>query len=168
MKVKIIVTGPFGAGKTQFIRTISEIDPVLTEQKTKNKEESQKKDFKTVGMDFGKVTIDNDTVLYLFGTPGQDRFSLTWESLIKGVLGIVLLVDSTDINSIVKARSILDFFYSRVKIPYIVAANKQDLLKTWPIEAIKSYLDLDENVKILPRVAKDKESVKRYYLNFLR
>ncbi len=168
MNIKIIVTGPFGAGKTQFIKTISEINPILTEQKTLTEEEAKKKEYTTVGMDFGRVTIDKNTVIYLFGTPGQERFSLTWEALANGALGIVLMVDSTDPKSIVKARSILDFFYSRIKVPYIVAANKQDLPEAWPIEAIRTYLDLEESVKIIPCVATNRESVKSVLIELLK
>lgn len=167
MNVKIIITGPFGAGKTEFIKTISEIEPVKTERKTTKDSERAYKEYTTVAMDFGKVTISKDVVLYLFGTPGQERFSFMWETLANGAIGMVVLVDSTNTHSIIEARKIIDFFYRKIDIPYIVAANKQDLPKAWPPSAIKSYLDLEENVKILPCVAKDKESVKKVLLELL-
>ena len=78
--VKMVVTGPFAAGKTQFIRSISEIDVVSTERKITNTAE-RVKDQTTVAMDFGRITIDDDLVLYLFGTPGQKRFDFMWEIL---------------------------------------------------------------------------------------
>ena len=86
-KIKILISGPFAAGKTQFIKTISEIEPLTTERKTTAKNEKKVKNFTTVAMDFGKITIDDEHELYLFGTPGQSRFDFMWEILGKGALG---------------------------------------------------------------------------------
>jgi signal recognition particle receptor subunit beta len=94
-RIKIVITGPFAAGKTQFIRTISEIEPVTTERKTTAKEEKAVKGQTTVAMDFGKIAIDDEHELYLFGTPGQSRFDFMWDILGKGALGVIVLVDST-------------------------------------------------------------------------
>src|SRR5262249_58956040 len=88
--VKIVVTGPFAAGKTTLIRTISEITVLSTEKSVTDAELSRKTDT-TVAMDFGRITIDRELVLYLFGTPGQDRFDFMWEILSEGMLGYVLL-----------------------------------------------------------------------------
>jgi len=104
MNVKIIVTGPFAAGKTQFIKTISEIDVVETEKVITSKDEKDVKDFTTVAMDFGRITIDKDLVLYLFGTPGQSRFEFMWDILSEGALGVVVLVDSTKGESIIEGE----------------------------------------------------------------
>src|SRR5574337_905966 len=92
--VKMVVTGPFSSGKTQFIRSISEIDVVATERKISSEAE-RIKDSTTVAMDFGRITVDNDLVLYLFGTPGQKRFDFMWELLSEGMLGFIVIVDST-------------------------------------------------------------------------
>ena len=92
--VKIVVTGPFAAGKTTLIRPISEITVLSTEKAVSDGEVAQSKTDTTVAMDFGRITIDRDLVLYLFGTPGQDRFDFMWEILSEGMLGYVLLVDA--------------------------------------------------------------------------
>ncbi len=89
--VKIVVTGPFNAGKTQFIRSISEIDVVNTERKITSKAEMVKSQT-TVAMDFGRITVDDDLILYLFGTPGQRRFDLMWEILSEGMLCFLVMV----------------------------------------------------------------------------
>jgi signal recognition particle receptor subunit beta len=167
MNVKIVVTGPFASGKTEFIKTISEIDVVLTEKKIRSPEERREKEETTVAMDFGRITIDKDLVLYLFGTPGQERFDFMWDILGEGSLGTVVLVDSTKGESIMKARKIIDFFYTKTGSPYVVAANKQDIPGAWPPEFIRSYLDIDDSIKVVPCVAKDRESVKRVLLELM-
>src|SRR5439155_26732221 len=107
--VKIVVTGPFSAGKTTLIRTISEITVLSTEKSITDEPRSRKPDT-TVAMDFGRITIDRDLVLYLFGTPGQDRFDFMWEILGEGMLGYVLLVDASRPESLDEANGILDAF----------------------------------------------------------
>src|SRR5574337_1561765 len=92
--VKMVVTGPFSSGKTQFIQAVSEIDVVSTERKSSSEAE-RVKDSTTVAMDFGRITVDAELVLYLFGTPGQKRFDFMWEILSEGMLGFVVMVDST-------------------------------------------------------------------------
>jgi small GTP-binding protein len=128
--VKVVVTGPFSAGKTQFIQTISEIDVVETERKISQAKE-RIKDQTTVAMDFGRITVDNDLVLYLFGTPGQRRFDFMWEVLSEGMLGFIVLLDSVRPETFREAWGILDTFRSYALVPYIVAANKQDLEDAW-------------------------------------
>ena len=91
--VKMVITGPFNAGKTAFISSVSEIEVVSTEREITD-ETSQIKPKTTVAMDFGRITIDEDLILYLFGTPGQKRFDFMWEILSEGMLGFVVLVDS--------------------------------------------------------------------------
>src|SRR5512135_1627097 len=93
--VKMVVTGPFSAGKTQFIQSVSEIEVVSTERKLTNAAERAIKETTTIAMDFGRITVDKDLVLYLFGTPGQKRFDFMWEILSEGMLGFIVMVDST-------------------------------------------------------------------------
>ena len=92
--VKMVVTGPFSAGKTQFIQSVSEIDVVATERRISSDEERSVKSATTVAMDFGRITVDEDLVLYLFGTPGQKRFDFMWEILSEGMFGFIVMVDS--------------------------------------------------------------------------
>lgn len=168
-KIKIVVAGPFAAGKTQFINTVSEIKTVKTERKTRALGERNVKDYTTVAMDFGKIRIDDEHELYLFGTPGQSRFDFMWDILGEGALGIILLVDSTDPSTFHEARRIINFFQSRFPVPMVVGANKQDLPNAWRPEDVRTALDIDEDegIPVLPVSAIDKESVKNTLLTLL-
>lgn len=167
-RIKVLISGPFAAGKTQFIKTISEIEPLTTEKKTSAKKEKKVKDFTTVAMDFGKITIDDEHELYLFGTPGQVRFDFMWDILGKGALGIIVLVDSSNPETFHEARQIINFFESRYPVPMVVGANKQDLPNAWTPEMVKAALNLDaEDIPVVPVVATDKESVKKTLLKLL-
>jgi hypothetical protein len=164
--VKIVVTGPFNSGKTALIRSVSEIDVVSTEKKI-TAEAEKIKDTTTVAMDFGRITVDEDLVLFLFGTPGQKRFDFMWEILSEGMLGFIVIVDSTRPETFKEARSILETFHAYAPTPYIVAANKQDLPDAWDIEDIRLALRLDPGIKVLPCIAKEKSSVKTVLLELL-
>ncbi len=165
--VKMVVTGPFSAGKTEFIRSVSEIDVVSTERKISSNRERTVKESTTVAMDFGRITVDDDLVLYLFGTPGQRRFDFMWEILSEGMLGFVVMVDSTRPETFREARSILETFRAYAPTPYVVAANKQDMNDAWEIEDMRHALRLDEKVKLLPCTAPDRDSVKTVLLELL-
>jgi uncharacterized protein len=164
--VKMVVTGPFSAGKTEFIATISEIDVVSTERRITSSAEKVK-DQTTVAMDFGRITVDDDLVLYLFGTPGQRRFDFMWEILSEGMLGFIVMVDSTKPETFREAKRILDTFQSYASTPYVVAANKQDREDAWEPDDLRIILRLDPAIKILPCVALNKESVKNVLLELL-
>ena len=164
--VKMVITGPFSAGKTEFVKSISEIDVVSTERAISTEAE-RVKETTTVAMDFGRITVDDDLVLYLFGTPGQRRFDFMWEILSEGMLGFVVLVDSARPETFREAKSILETFRAYAPTPYVVAANKQDLADAWQIEDLKIALRLDEDIKMLPCVASDQESVKDVLLELL-
>jgi uncharacterized protein len=164
--VKIVVTGPFNSGKTEFIRSVSEIDVVSTERKISAAAEKVK-ETTTVAMDFGRITVDEDLVLYLFGTPGQKRFDFMWEILSEGMLGFIVMVDSTRPETFREARSILETFRAYAPTPYVVAANKQDCPDAWEIGDMRLALRMDPKIKILPSIAKNKESVKTVLLELL-
>jgi small GTP-binding protein len=164
--VKMVITGPFSSGKTEFIRTISEIDVVSTERKIRDETQSVKQDT-TVAMDFGRITVDEDLVLYLFGTPGQKRFDFMWEILSEGMLGFIVLIDSVRPETFREAKRILDIFRGYAATPYVVAANKQDLPDAWSTEDLRIALKIDRNVKVLPCVATNKDSVKNVLLELL-
>ncbi|NPV56530.1 MAG: ATP/GTP-binding protein [Anaerolineae bacterium] len=164
--VKIVVTGPFNAGKTEFIRSVSEIDVVSTERRIRSEAEKVK-DSTTVAMDFGRITVDDDLVLYLFGTPGQKRFDFMWEILSEGMLGFIVLIDSNRPETFREARRILETFRAYAPTPYVVAANKQDAKDAWEIDDMRLALRLDENIKFLPCVATNKEKVKTVLLELL-
>jgi uncharacterized protein len=164
--VKMVVTGPFNSGKTQFIQSVSEIDVVSTERKISSEAE-RVKDSTTVAMDFGRITVDADLVLYLFGTPGQKRFEFMWEILSEGMLGFVVMVDSTRPETFREAKSILETFRAYAPTPYVVAANKQDNDEAWSIEDLRIALRLAPQVKLIPCVATDREKVKNVLLELL-
>ena len=166
--VKMVITGPFSSGKTEFIRSISEIEVVSTERDiTEGTMEKSQKDATTVAMDFGRITVDDDLVLYLFGTPGQRRFDFMWEILAEGMLGFVVMGDSAKPETFREAKSILETFRAYAPTPYVVAANKQDHPDAWETEDMRIALRIEEGVKLLPCVAKDKESVKNVLLELL-
>lgn len=164
--VKMVVTGPFNSGKTEFIRSVSEIDVVSTERKI-SAESEKIKESTTVAMDFGRITIDDELVLYLFGTPGQKRFDFMWEILSEGMLGFIVMVDSTRPETFREARNILETFRAYASTPYVVTANKQDRHDAWELEDMRIALRLGPQVKLLPCTARDKESVKFVLLELL-
>jgi small GTP-binding protein len=164
--VKMVITGPFSAGKTQFIQSVSEIEVVNTERRISD-ETARVKTETTVAMDFGRITIDDDLVLYLFGTPGQKRFDFMWEILSEGMLGFIVLVDSARPETFREAKRILNVFRSYSDTPYVIAANKQDLEDAWPPEDLRFALGAEPQAKIVPCVGTDKEAVKKVLLELL-
>jgi len=164
--VKIVVTGPFAAGKTTLIRTISEITVLSTEKGITDETRSRKTDT-TVAMDFGRITIDRDLVLYLFGTPGQDRFDFMWEILGEGMLGYVLLVDSSRPESLDEATGILQAFRKMAHVPFVVGLNRADGIDEDEEQRVRDTLDLDPHVPVVPCDATDRESVKSVLLALL-
>ncbi|MCJ7625806.1 MAG: ATP/GTP-binding protein [Anaerolineaceae bacterium] len=162
----MVVTGPFSAGKTELIRSVSEINVVSTERKISSEAEKIKQST-TVAMDFGRITVDDELVLYMFGTPGQKRFDFMWEILSEGMLGFIVMVDSTRPETFREARRILETFKAYAPTPYVVAANKQDCEDAWEVDDMRLALRLDSSVKLLPCVARDKEKVKSVLLELL-
>src|SRR3954451_18542931 len=164
--VKIVVTGPFAAGKTTLIRTISEITVLSTEKGITDDTRARKTDT-TVAMDFGRITIDRDLVLYLFGTPGQDRFDFMWEVLGEGMLGYVLMVDASRPESVAEATTILAAFRRMARVPFVVAVNRSDGLVPDDEMKVRVDLDLEPSIPIVPCDATDKASVKTVLLALL-
>ncbi len=164
--VKIVVTGPFSAGKTTLIRTISEITVLSTEKDISDHTRSRKAET-TVAMDFGRITIDRDLVLYLFGTPGQDRFDFMWEILGEGMLGYILLIDSSRPDSLDEAVGILAAFRKMARVPFVVALNRSAGMDPSDEDRVRSVLELGEDVPVVPCDATDRESVKSVLLALL-
>ena len=164
--VKIVVTGPFSAGKTTLIRTISEITVLSTEKDITDHTKSRKAET-TVAMDFGRITIDRDLVLYLFGTPGQDRFDFMWEILGEGMLGYILLVDSSRQDSLDEAVGILAAFRKMARVPFVVALNRSAGIAPNEEQQVREVLQLDDDVSVVPCDATDRESVKAVLLALL-
>ncbi len=164
--LKMVITGPFNAGKTEFIQSVSEIAVVSTEKKISSEFE-RIKETTTVAMDFGRITVDNEMVLYLFGTPGQKRFDFMWEILSEGMLGFVVIVDSARPETFREARKILETFRAYAPTPYVVAANKQDCDDAWETDDMRIALRLNPEIKLIECVATKKDSVKNVLLELL-
>src|SRR3954451_2470843 len=147
--VKVVITGPFAAGKTTLIRTISEITVLSTERGITDQTRSRKNET-TVAMDFGRITIDRELVLYLFGTPGQERFDFMWEILGEGMLGYVVLVDATRTDSLDEAVSILEAFRRMAHVPFVVALNRADGLDEAEEDRVRAVLELAPDVPVVP------------------
>lgn len=164
--VKIVVTGPFAAGKTTLIRTISEITVLSTERGVSD-ETRVRKNQTTVAMDFGRITIDRDLVLYLFGTPGQERFDFMWEILGEGMLGYVLLVDANRPDSLDDAEGILAAFRKMAAVPFVVALNRADAVDPSLERAVRDRLQLHPRIPVVACDATDRDSVKSVLLALL-
>ncbi|HNZ87753.1 MAG TPA: ATP/GTP-binding protein [Methanofastidiosum sp.] len=152
---KIIITGPFNSGKTELVKTLSDIKVVETEEKLGNEKISNKTNT-TVVMDFGRTSL-NDNIIYLYGTPGQERFDFMWEILSNNMLGFIVMIDSTkrDFSS---AKNILKFFINKAKVPYIIVANKQDLPGALDKENVRKLLDISNDIEIVECIATDPKS----------
>ena len=137
--LKIVVTGPVGAGKTTFIRSISEIEVVDTDCKPTD-ETAELKGSTTVAMDFGRITLGDDMWVQIYGTPGQQRFDFMWDLLIQGAHAYVLLVPAHMPSSIKEARHIRSFMAQRTDIPFIVGITHTDHEDAWDVEDIQCAL----------------------------
>ena len=162
---KVIVTGPFNSGKTEFIKTISDI-PVVTTEKNITTEDRGIKSETTVAMDFGRATI-NDNIVHLFGTPGQTRFNFMWEILANEMNGFIVLVDATDEPSFPEAAELIEQFSDYVNVPYLVVSNKTDLDGAASLATVRRVANIDNNITVMPCVAKQKTSVRQVLLQMI-
>lgn len=157
--LKIVVTGPFNAGKTRFIKAISEIDVVSTERKITHREKGVKAQT-TVAMDYGRATL-GENVLHLYGTPGQTRFDFMWEILMREMSGYVMLVDSADPETFPTIRELIDVVNAAHRVPYVIAANKQDADGAVSPVKLRRALGVEAEALVMPCVASRKTSVKQ-------
>jgi uncharacterized protein len=168
--VKIIVAGGFGVGKTTTVRAISEIAPLTTEAEMTSvaagidePAASSAKTTTTVAMDFGCVTIDQSLKLYLFGTPGQDRFGFMWDDLIRGALGAVVVVDSSRLDDCYPA---VDYF-ERAGLPFVAAVNTFNGRLAHDLDEVRWALAVSEHVPVLSFDARLRVSVRDIMLVLL-
>ncbi|GAA2707468.1 ATP/GTP-binding protein [Micromonospora olivasterospora] len=169
--VKVVVAGGFGTGKTTLVGSVSEIPPLVTEEVLTQASVGvdditgiEGKASTTVALDFGRITIAPDVVLYLFGTPGQDRFWFIWDELAQGAVGAIVLVDTRRLGTSFPA---IDYFERR-GIPFLVAVNRFHSECLYSADEIRAALELDPAVPLLWCDARDRESSKQALIELVR
>jgi signal recognition particle receptor subunit beta len=168
--LKIVVTGPFAAGKTTLIETISEVAILATERDVSEHATELGKSQTTVAMDFGRLSFGEDCSLFLFGTPGQRRFEVMWEILSQGMIGFILLVHAADPRSLEEAAHIFEQFKRYADVPYLVGVTHTDETATSAgvlIEAARTRLGLPDEVKVITCDPRKREDVKSLMLSIL-
>jgi signal recognition particle receptor subunit beta len=167
---KIVVAGGFGVGKTTLVGTVSEITPLTTEAVMTaagvgidDPSKVPGKGTTTVAMDFGRITMSEDLILYLFGTPGQTRFWFMWDELIRGALGAVVLVDTRRVTD---SFAPIDFFESR-QVPYVVGVNCFDGAPRYAAEEVREALAISPEVPLILCDARQRDSVKQVLITVI-
>jgi signal recognition particle receptor subunit beta len=168
--IKIVIAGGFGAGKTTMVGSVSETGPLRTEEVLTEEGIGiddlagiEGKTTTTVAMDFGRITLAADLILYLFGTPGQDRFWFVWDELAIGALGAVVLADTRRLADCFPS---VDYFERR-GTPFVVAVNCFEGAKQYELEDVQLAMNLDDGVPVLLCDAREKESSKHVLITLL-
>jgi uncharacterized protein len=162
---KLVVTGSVNAGKTTFIRTISEIEPITTDEWATEESVKALKSQTTVAMDYGRRTIEEIT-LNIYGTPGQERFYFMWDVLVEGAFGVIFLADSTDYVALESTRLIIAHFLDKYRLPYLLCVTKLDLPNSIGYDKTIRFIDRSD-ILAVPCKPIDKEDVKNALITLL-
>jgi signal recognition particle receptor subunit beta len=164
--VRIVVTGPSGAGTTALIRSVSEIT-VLTTQRRIGRAPARGREEPTIALDFGRLTINRDLVLYLFGTPGEDPASLALGPLAEGPIGLIVTLDASRPSSVEGAADIIEFLNTNSDVPYVVAANRLPQGDERKLSSMRDALRAPGDVPIVACEVTERESVKHVVLTLI-
>jgi len=167
-RLKIVITGPTDDLRTRLIRAVSEIKPVTINRDLKSGKITGDNDAKTTAsMSFGRITVEDDLKIYLFGMPGQRHFDFMWKILGEGMLGFVFIVDSTQPQTFRDAKAIFEKFRDQAHVPFIIAADNAKQVGAWRAVDIRIAMRLDDNAMIVPVDSHDPNSVKRVLLELI-
>lgn len=159
MILKLLISGDVGSGKTTFVKAISDIEPITTDELVTEADVKKIKEYTTVAMDFGMMRVDDDLLLHIYATPGQKRFEFMWDVLMENTFGVIFLADASRPESVIETDKIITRFLEKFSdFPYIVCATKLDVPNSLPLSSVAELIK--HNVPLLPINANNASEVR--------